>query len=262
MRGARGKLEYAAKRRAPSCGQSSLHEDATKRGNHVLVLLSHSRYVNSSKHRSARCRTGVARRAAPVHHARHGCGQRDPLPWSLPHACSRPQSSLARHLCHVRRRSSEEGHRDIGRRDQPSRAPRGAVVPGAHATGILPAGRPARRQAHMRAITALSSQGISVPEIQLRDTQARASPSSYRPELEVHNLNHVVERQLNTLPAHLVLQRCYSFRARTAGSASTSSTPMRRPAGAAAKSGCLVRRWLSQRRWRLRRRLSGTSRNT
>ena len=71
---------------------------------------------------------------------------------------------------------------------------------------------PARRQAHMRAITALSSQGISVPEIQLRDTHGKGF-TFISPDLSsrVHNLNHVVERQLNTLPAHLVLQRVLLF---------------------------------------------------
>lgn len=78
---------------------------------------------------------------------------------------------------------------------------------------------PARRLAHLRAITALSSQGLIIPEIQLRDTSGKGftfmTPNRRREQgtgLEREdNLNHIVERQLESLPAHLVLNRVLLF---------------------------------------------------
>jgi hypothetical protein len=65
---------------------------------------------------------------------------------------------------------------------------------------------PSRRDAHLRAITALSAQGIVVPEVQLRDTGGRGF-TFITDGLADANLNQVVQRQLASLPAALGLRR-------------------------------------------------------
>ena len=64
---------------------------------------------------------------------------------------------------------------------------------------------PARRDAHLRAITALSAQGITVPEVQLRDTSGKGF--TFITDRLAGDLNHIVERQLRELPAELGLRR-------------------------------------------------------
>jgi hypothetical protein len=65
---------------------------------------------------------------------------------------------------------------------------------------------PGRRDAHLRAITALSAQSISVPEVQLRDTENRGF-TFITAGLAGGHLNQVVVRQLGDLPAKLGLRR-------------------------------------------------------
>ena len=74
---------------------------------------------------------------------------------------------------------------------------------------------PARREAHLRAITAFSTQGIRVPEVQLRDTSGKGFTF-----IKAHDqgdmehgcsLNEVVLRQLEALPADLGLRRVLIF---------------------------------------------------
>ena len=99
-----------------------------------------------------------------------------------------------------------------------------------------------------------------MPEIQLRDRMARA-PSS--PDLSsVRNLNHVVERQLNALPAHLVLQRVLLFQSADGRLGINVFDTDEETGRGGSKKWMFGSPMAGQRRWRLRRRPSGTSRNT
>ena len=76
---------------------------------------------------------------------------------------------------------------------------------------------PARQDAHLRAITAFSTQGIRVPEVQLRDTSGmgftfiKAHGDTFSDMEHGCNLNQVVLRQLEALPADLGLRRVLIF---------------------------------------------------
>ena len=68
---------------------------------------------------------------------------------------------------------------------------------------------PARREEHLRSITALSAQGIRVPEVQLRDTEGKGF--TFIGDGMNCNLNRVVQRQLQSMPEALGMRRVLIF---------------------------------------------------